>query len=399
MTERTVALRSHPATPFVLLAVSFAALGILFAVVGVPMPDALVYQAEGAAVVHGRDLYGFAVTAGRLPATYPPFAALLFVPTAWLPDPALKVAFLAGNALLLARFVRLSARLADRTAGLPLLCTATALALWCEPVFQTFGYGQINLALACLVLWDLTRPPGAPGRGAAIGVATGIKLTPGLFVVYLLLRGRGREAVTAVAAFAGTVAVGALVLPAASVAYWTRHLFETDRVGKLWIVDNQSLQGLIARALRDPSPGLAWLLPDLAAAAVGLWLARRAPSERWGVLLTAFTALLISPISWSHHWVWCVPLTAVLLAEGRQGWAAVTAVCFTARTLWLVPHAGDLDLHLPWWQQPLAAPYPLLALALLAATALGRYRPRTSLTPVSTASMSLGATAPSSRVK
>ncbi|QKW28117.1 DUF2029 domain-containing protein [Streptomyces seoulensis] len=370
MTKRTVALRSHPATPFALLAVSLLALGTLFALLRVPMPDAVVYRAEGASVLHGRDLYGFTVTEGRLPATYPPFAALLFVPAALLPVPAAKLAFCAVNVLLLAWLVRLSARLAGRPAGPRPVCAATALALWLEPVFQTFGYGQINLALACLVLWDLTRPPGARGRGAAIGVATGIKLTPGLFVVLLLLRGRGREAATATAAFAATVALGGLVLPAASVEYWTRLFFRTDRVGKTWIIDNQSLQGLVARVLHDPAPGAAWLLPALAAAAVGLWAARRAPDERWGVLLTALTALLISPISWSHHWVWCVPLIAVLLAEGRRLWAAVALVCFAARTMWLVPRGGDGDLHLTWWQQPLAAPYPLLALALLAAAAV-----------------------------
>ncbi|MGX4691388.1 glycosyltransferase 87 family protein [Streptomyces sp. JNUCC 63] len=372
MTARMVALRSraaHAAPALVLLVLSFAALAALFAALDVAMPDAVVYRAEGAAVVHGRDLYGFTITEGRLPATYPPFAALLFVPAVWLPVPALKVVFCAGNALLLARLVHLSARLAGRRAGLPLVCTGTALAVWLEPVFQTFVYGQINLAITCLVLWDLTRPPGARGRGALIGVATGIKLTPGLFVLYLLLRGRVREAATAAAAFAGTVAVGALALPAASVDYWTRHLFDTGRVGKPWITANQSLQGLVARVLREPSPGLAWVLPAAAVGVVGLWLAARAPRERWGVLLTGLTALLVSPISWSHHWVWCVPLIAVLLAEGHRLWAALTAVLFTARTMWLVPRKG-LELRLDWWQQPLASPYALLTCAVLASVLL-----------------------------
>ncbi|MFJ6562823.1 glycosyltransferase 87 family protein [Streptomyces sp. NPDC091412] len=369
MTARKVMVRSPAALALALLVVSLAALAVLFAVQRVQMPDAVVYQAEGAAVVHGRDLYGFTVTQGRLPATYPPFAALLFVPAVWLPAAALKAAFFAGNALLLAWLVHLSARLAGRRAGLAAVCAATAPAVWLEPVFQTFVYGQINLAIVCLVLWDLTRPPGARGRGVLIGVATGIKLTPGLFIVYLLLRGRRREAAVAVAGFAGTVAVGALVLPAAGVDYWTRRLFETNRVGKPWIIANQSLQGLVARLLGEPSPGLAWMLPAVAVTVAGLWLACRVRRERWGVLLTGLTALLVSPISWSHHWVWCVPLIAVLLAEGRRVWAAVTVVLFTARTLWMVPNKG-VELHLSWWQQPLASPYPLLGLALLMAVAL-----------------------------
>ncbi|MFF1658616.1 glycosyltransferase 87 family protein [Streptomyces sp. NPDC058255] len=326
------------------------------------MADALVYRAEGAAVLHGTDLYGFTVTRWHLPATYPPFAALLFVPTAWLPPTALKVAFIAGNVVLLAVLVRLSCRLAGLSAELPARCAATALALWLEPVFQTVLFGQINLAVACLILWDLTRPPGARGKGIALGIAAGLKLTPALFIAYLLLTRRRREAVTAASAFAGTALVGALALPGASVDFWTRRLYETDRVGKAWIVDNQSLQGLIARALGDPVPGPLWSVPALAVALAGLWLARRARTDRRGVLVTALTGLLISPISWSHHWVWCVPLIAVLYAEHHRRLALTAAAVFTARTLWLVPHQGALDLQLPWWQQPLASPYPLLAL-------------------------------------
>ncbi|MFF7354362.1 MULTISPECIES: glycosyltransferase 87 family protein [Streptomyces] len=361
--------------PTLLLATSLTVFVTLSVLRHAPMADLLVYRAQGEAVVHGTDLYGFTVTRWRLPATYPPFAAILFVPATWLPLPALKAAALTGNALLLATLAALSARLAGAAAPAPLLQTALALSLWLEPVFQTVLFGQINLAVACLVLGDLTRPPGARGKGVALGIAAGIKLTPAVFVPYLFLRGRDREAATATAAFAGTVLLGALLLPAASADFWTRRLFETDRIGKAWIVDNQSLRGLIARALGTPAPGPAWLLPAIAVGAAGLCLAARAREERHGVLLAAFTALLVSPISWSHHWVWCVPLLAVLVAEGRVRLAALTVTVFTARTLWLVPHEGDRDLHLPWWQQPLASPYPLLGLALIAAAALPAGQP------------------------
>ncbi|MET7686231.1 glycosyltransferase 87 family protein [Streptomyces sp. NPDC005423] len=363
-------VRSRSATPLLLAAVSLLAVSLLaFAALcwcrPVPMADALVYRAEGAAVLHGGDLYGLTVTKWRLPATYPPFAALLFVPASGLPVPVLKAVFLTGNVLLLGCLVHLSARLAGRPAPLPALLAATAVALWLEPVSQTLLFGQVNLAVVCLLLWDLTRPPGARGKGVAIGLATGVKLTPAVFVVHLLLRRRFREALTAATAFAATVLLGALALPAASVDYWTRRLYETDRVGKVWIVDNQSLQGLIARALRDPAPGLCWALPAAGVAVIGLRLAARTPDDRWGVLLTAVTALLVSPVSWSHHWVWCVPLIAVLLADGRLPAALLTTALFAARTMWLLPHQGGLDLRLPWWQQPLAAPYPLVGLAVL----------------------------------
>ncbi|OSZ58124.1 transferase [Streptomyces pharetrae CZA14] len=357
--------RARSATPWLLLAASLTAFAVLCVAQRVPMADALVYQAEGEAVLDGRDLYGFTVTEWHLPATYPPFAALLFTPTAWLPPAALKAAFLAGNILLLAWLVHLSARLAALPLRLPARCAATALALWLEPVFQTLLFGQVNLALACLLLWDLTRPDGARGKGVAVGIAAGMKLTPAVFVPYLLLTGRRREAATATAALTGTVLLGAVLLPAASADFWLRRLYETGRVGKPWIVDNQSLQGLAARLLGDPAPGPAWWLPALVTAAGGLWLAARTPDDRHGVPLTALTALLVCPISWSHHWVWCVPLIAVLLADGRPRLAAATALVFTARTMWLVPHEGPQDLHLPWWQQPLASPYPLVGVAVL----------------------------------
>lgn len=370
------------------LPLSLAALATLCAVQHIPMADTLVYRAEGEAVASGGDLYGFTVTEWELPATYPPFAALLFVPTTWLPLPALKLTFLLGNTALCALLLHLSCRLTGLRLRAPHLCAATALALWLEPVFQTIVFGQINLALACLILWDLnrtqprtqprTRRRNAPGKGFAVGVAAGIKLTPAVFIAYLFLTGRVREATTALAGFASTVLLGALVLPGASADFWTRRVFETGRVGKAWIVDNQSLQGLIARVTHTADPGLAWSLPaaaTAAAAAAALLLTRRTPvaaaaattpADPHGVLLAALTTLLISPISWSHHWVWCVPLLALLVAEGRPRLAAAVAVLFTARTFWLLPHQGDLDLRLPWWQQPLASPYPLLALALAA---------------------------------
>ncbi|MFG3294605.1 glycosyltransferase 87 family protein [Streptomyces sp. NPDC048179] len=384
MPKRTVTSSPSPLLPSIplllslsLLAVSLFSFAALCLLLHAPMADLLVYRAEGEAVVHGGDLYGFTVTEWRLPATYPPFAAVLFVPTTWIPVPALKVAFLAGNALLLAWLVALSARLAGRPPRLPALCAATALALWLEPVFQTLLFGQINLAVACLVLWDLTRPPGARAKGLALGIAAGVKLTPAIFIAYLFLTARRKEAGVATASFLGTALLGALLLPSATADFWTRRLFETGRVGKAWIVDNQSLQGLIARASGAETPGPAWVLPAAGLAAAGLWLAtraRHADGDRWGIPLTAFTALLVCPISWSHHWVWCVPLLAVLLAAGRPYLALTTAALFTARTMWLLPHAGDRDLHFPWWQQPLASPYPLLGLALLAGAALALRR-------------------------
>ncbi|MHC5262972.1 glycosyltransferase 87 family protein [Streptomyces sp. UC4497] len=339
------------------------------------MADVLVYRAEGAAVLAGGgDLYGFTVTEWQLPATYPPFAALLFVPAAVVPLSVLKGAFLLGNIALVVVLVRLSCRFAGLRVSWAGVCAVAALALWLEPVFQTVLFGQINLALACVILWDLTRPPGAPGKGLALGIATGIKLTPAVFIVYLFLAGRRREAAHAVAGFVGTVVVGALVLPYASGEFWTRRLYETGRVGKAWIVDNQSLQGLVGRVLHEAEPGVLWVVPAVVVGVAGLYAARTAGTPARGLVLAALTALLVSPISWSHHWVWCVPLIAVVWAEGWRRTAWALAALFTARTMWLLPHHGNLDLHLAWWQQPLASPYPLVGVALLGCAVAGAHR-------------------------
>nr|WP_229898197.1 glycosyltransferase 87 family protein [Streptomyces finlayi] len=350
------------------MVLSVAALTTLFVVTRIPLGDTLVYRAEGQAVVNGTSLYDFVTTEWKLPATYPPFAAILFVPTTWLPVTAMKVCFFVGNLVLLAVLVRLSWRFAKLPRREEWILAATAFAIWLEPVFQTFVYGQINLVLACLVLWDLSRPKGSLGKGVALGIAAGIKLTPAIFIVYLLVTGRIRNGLTALASFVATVLFGILVLPSASLDFWTRRMFETDRVGKVWIVDNQSLQGLLARAMNSMEPGLVWLACAAVVGLAGLWIARRAVragQEEWGIVTVALTMLLVSPISWSHHWVWCVPLLALLLAEGRYRLAAVLAVVFTARSFWVFPHHGDTDIAYGLWAQPALSPYPLLGLVLL----------------------------------
>ncbi|MFJ5674519.1 glycosyltransferase 87 family protein [Streptomyces sp. NPDC093097] len=374
-----------------LLALSCAGLFALSLAVQLPMSDIEVYRAEGQAAATGGDLYGFTVTKWALPATYPPFAALLFIPTTWISLTTLKITCVMVNAALLALLIHLSCKAAGlrRAAySAPLVLATTALGIWLEPVFQTLVFGQINLVLTCLVLWDLSRPDGARFKGFATGLAAGVKLTPAIFAVYLLITGRVRAACTVLAGFVVSVLLGALVLPGASVEFWTRRMFETQRVGKVWIVDNQSLQGLVARLARTTTPGVWWLAAAVVTGVAGLWIARRLYARRggdlWGVLAVAVTALLVSPISWSHHWVWCVPLLAALSARARRDpwrWALVgaVAVAFSARSMWVLHHGGLRALHFAWWQQPLAAPYPLLGLALLAALAWWTVRtpPRT----------------------
>jgi len=364
------------------------------------MIDMLVYRAEGGAVAHGHGLYTLRVSSWGLPATYPPFAAMLFTPTAALPVGVLRILVTGGNLLLLGAFGHLSAVLADwpRRAARPLLVVlVTGFGVWLEPVFTTLRYGQINLLIGVLVLYDLTRPDSRRSKGVALGLAAAIKITPGLFAVYLLLTGRIRAAVTAGLTCLGTMLLGAVVLPRASLEFWTHDLYDTGRVGKEYILDNQSLRGMVDRALATTHAGVSVLLLDAVVAVLGLGIAvglDRAASEgfpharAWSVLCCAVTALLISPISWTHHWIWCVPVIVLLLTEsareragGRRRWRTValaTVLCFCSFAIWTVPHKGLSNLHIPWVLQPLAAIYPLFGLSflLLAGERLRRHRLR-----------------------
>ncbi|WUH51171.1 glycosyltransferase 87 family protein [Streptomyces sp. NBC_00443] len=332
--------------------VSFAVFWTAQRAAHVSMIDLMVYRAEGAAVRAGGDLYALRATAARLPASYPPFAALLFTPLTLLDTATMRALATAGNLALLVVFVRLSLRLF----GHPRVANTwwvAAVAVWCEPVWTTLRYGQINLLLAVLVLWDLSRRPEDRWTGVGIGLAAAVKLTPALFAVFLLVtgvtarrrHGHGdpwlRHARVATASFAGATLLGAAVLPYDSWRFWTRVVFAAGRVGHAEDTANQALRGVLARLLHTPDPGAAWVLTAAVVGATGLGVAVAAElrgGRAWAVTVCAVTALLVSPVSWSHHWVWCVP---VVLLRGTRAYrlaALGTLLAFSSYALWWVPH-------------------------------------------------------------
>ncbi|UXY27512.1 glycosyltransferase 87 family protein [Streptomyces sp. HUAS TT20] len=329
----------------------------------VSMIDLMVYRAEGAAVRAGGDLYALRATPEHLPTTYPPFAALLFTPLTLLDTPLLRATATAANLALLVAFVRLSLNLVGH-ARVESVWWVAAAAVWCEPVWTTLRYGQVNLLLAVLVLWDLSRRPGdGPARwaGAGLGLAAAVKLTPALFAVFLLATGcvahlRGgdgrpwlRHARGAAAAFAGATLLAAAVLPHDSWRFWTRMLFRANRVGHAEETANQALRGVLARLLHAPAPGALWAALAALVAVTGLSvavLAELRDRRAWAVAACAVTALLISPVSWSHHWVWCVPLVLLLWTHGHRAAALGTGLVFCSYALWWVPHGpGRPELH------------------------------------------------------
>ncbi|MEW2290595.1 glycosyltransferase 87 family protein [Streptomyces sp. NPDC047841] len=355
--------------------VSFAAFWAAQRAAHVSMIDLMVYRAEGATVRAGGDLYALRATAARLPTTYPPFAALLFTPLPLLDTALLRELATAGNLALLVLFVRLSLKLVGH-ARVETVWWVAASAVWCEPVWTTVRYGQINLLLAVLVLWDLTRrPAGGFDRwtGMGLGLAAAVKLTPALFPLFLLATGvvarlRGgqgepwlRHARGAAVAFAGATLLAAAVLPYDSRRFWTQALFRASRVGRAEDTANQALRGVLARLLHTPEPGALWTACAAVVAVLGLAVAVRAElrgQRAWAVCVCAVTALLISPVSWTHHWVWCVPLALLLWTRGQRAAALGAVLVFCSYAPWWVPHgAGRPELHQSAAQLALSAVY------------------------------------------
>jgi alpha-1,2-mannosyltransferase len=219
-------------------------------------------------------------------------------------------------------------------------------------------------------LFDIARPDTAQSKGVAIGLAAGLKLTPLLFVPYLLLTGRRRAAGVATALFSATVAVGFAVLPSDATRYWGGAFLDPSRVGRIGDSSNQSLQGAIVRATGSSSLGLGWLAAVAAVAVLGLTvavLASRRGDEGTGFSLCALTALLASPISWTHHWALAVPalfLFAVRAYERRSTTRLIAAASIAAIGYVYIPEriSNPHELNLSAGALVAADPYVLIGL-------------------------------------
>jgi len=337
--------------------------------------DLVVYRDEGAAVRNGQDLYGSLFGSfGVSRATYPPFAAVGFVPLSYLPLRADVYLALLANLALLVTAVWLSFRLAGRRASTAKVGLASVLLVGAEPVFTTLRYGQINLLLLVLVLWDFA--PGRRRRGIATGIAAGLKVTPLIFVGYLVITGRWRAAARAALTFAATVAATAVLLPYDSRRFWTHDLFDVARVGRIENAVNQSVRGLLVRMDHSRTITAGDNVLVLAVAIAGLTIAVSAYRRRgdaWALPACAVTGLLSAPIAWSHHWVWCIPITIVLWERARR-WVPTVAIFWTF-AVWAIPHRNGRELHLARLQIAASGWYVLFGagfLIVLAASLHGR---------------------------
>jgi len=346
------------------------------------MVDLAVYV-DGARHLTDGTLYDFFSEPLHLPFTYPPFSAMIFLPLTWLPWTLLRILWQIASFGAIGVMAYSTLRLLGRAgpkAPSPLrhvrgiVVTITALGLWLEPVRTTFNYGQINLFLAALLLAGAV-----VGKewmaGFSVGIAAGVKLTPAITGLYYLLQRRWSAVIWSVVFFVATIGVALVVLPDETVRYFTKLIFDPGRTGPVWSAINQSLRGAIARLAGQDLTSL-WLVAAAAAGLLGLWVTwvcLKAGDRAAAFLAVQFTGLLISPISWSHHWVWVLPLLLWCLFGPRQRLTPVrvltvawlVATCSYVVSILISFQYIDQPASRPGWQSGLGVIYPLLGIVTL----------------------------------
>ena len=198
-------------------------------------------------------------------------------------------------------------------------------AIWLEPISSNFAFGQINVVLMTLVIADCVPRRTPWPRGLLLGLGIALKLTPAVFLLYFLLRRDNRAAMTALASFAGATLIGFVLAWSDSWEYWTHTVHHTDRIGEAALNTDQNIAGALARlGLGEHERFVLWVLACLAVLALTVWAMRRvlrAGEPTLAVICVALFGLVVSPVSWSHHWVWALPavlVTAIGLAAPQR---------------------------------------------------------------------------------
>lgn len=286
--------------------------------------------------------------------TYAPFAAVLFAALSALPLAAVRWVMTTVSVASLLATVWLTARAlgwSDRRRAGSALALAAGL-LWLEPVMKALKLGQVELLLMAVVVWDLTQPDERRLKGVGVGLAAAVKLVPLIFIPYLALCGNVRAAARGAIVFGVAVAVGFVALPGPSVIWWLHgHLFHAAGDVSAGAFVNQSLLGLLSRIAGSVSAATpAWIMCSAVVFVAGLASAVRLHRNGWtvaGWLVCGLTALLVSPISWDHHWVWVVPMLVFGAHLSFHGPPEVRCVAGVATGLvtvvffgWPVEHHG-----------------------------------------------------------
>ncbi|MCV7150723.1 glycosyltransferase family 87 protein [Mycolicibacterium pyrenivorans] len=357
--------------------------------------DIDVYRMGGQAWLDGRPLYAdgaiFQTKGGLdLPFTYPPLAAVLFSPFALLSLDGASVAITLTTLILLVvstaiLLTRLDVWPTTRVTGEPAWARRGWLAaaivapavLFCEPIRSNFDFGQINVVLMTLVIADCVPRRTPWPRGMLLGLAIALKLTPAVFLLYFLLRRDTRALLVTAASAVVAMLLGFAFAWRDSWEYWTETVRNTDRIGTATLNTNQNIAGALARlGLGEGERFVLWTVACFVVLGLTIWAGRRALRAGQPVLAlicVAMFGLVVSPVSWSHHWVWAVPavvVTAVLAVRLRNVALGAVAAVGLALMVWtpikLLPEHRETAASL--WRQLAGGSYLWWALAVIIVT-------------------------------
>lgn len=343
--RRSTGPRPSARTALVALLALVAIAALLAATAGwepPPLEDLRVYRDGASRVLDGLALYppGSRYAPDQpLPFTYPPVAALAFLPLALVPVGSAAAGWWLLTFGLLVWFVARSfspalgglSRISRWSAVTIIVCL---MSIGLSPVVSVIGFGQIGMVLAALCLVDLDQAVRrARSTGVLIGLAAAVKLTPGAFALTLLAAGRRRAVVVSAATCLAAWGLAALVLPD-DTRDWLGVVRDVDRIGPVDGAVNTSWHGLWLRLLGDsPATTVVWIAVSVATLAIAC--VRSGRLLRAGHSLTAATVMglatvVASPVSWLHHAVWVVPLLGIVLDDARSLRRWVTTVALFA---------------------------------------------------------------------
>jgi alpha-1,2-mannosyltransferase len=356
--------------------------------------DIDVYRMGGQAWLDGRPLYADGVmfhTRGGLdlPFTYPPLAAIAFAPFALLSLDVASIAITITTLVLLIVattivLTRLNIWPTTSVTGEPAWLRRGWLAaaivapavVYLEPIRSNFDFGQINVVLMTLVIADCVPRRTPWPRGMLLGVAIALKLTPAVFLLYFLLRRDSRALLVTTASAVIATLAGVAFAWRDSLEYWMHTVRNTDRIGTATLNTNQNIAGALARlGLGEGERFVLWTVACFAVLAVTVWAARRALKADEPVLAlicVAMFGLVVSPVSWSHHWVWVLPAmlaTVVVAYRHRHPALAVVTVAGLALMIWtpipLMPEHHETAAS--GWRQLAGGSYVWWAIAMIVA--------------------------------
>ncbi|KDP10658.1 mannosyltransferase, partial [Mycobacterium avium subsp. hominissuis 100] len=349
---------------------------------GANFVDLHVYLGGAAALDHPGTLYSYVYADQTpdfpLPFTYPPFAAIVFYPLHLLPFGLVALGWQLATIAALYGAVRISQRLLGVPAGAHgrrVAMVWTAVTIWIEPLRSTFDYGQVNVLLMTAVLWAVYSTRWWVS-GLLVGLAAGIKLTPAVSGVYLAGARRWAATVFSAIIFLATIGISVLVVGDQTRYYFTELLGDAHRVGPIATSFNQSWRGGLSRILGHDvgfGPLLVTAVAGTAVLAVVAWRALDRSDRLGRLIVVEVFGLLLSPISWTHHWVWLVPLMIWAIHGPVRAWRGARLVGWgwLALTLigvpWLLSFAQPniWQIGRPWYLAWAGLVYIVAAVATL----------------------------------